>query len=355
MKQTFRIFLRILAALLTALLLLVLLAFGGILALTHGPSEAARNLFVLSVKETSAAGFLADWFLPAEVVNSILHQSPSDSSHDPKDGTTDPSLIEIPTKESTEKPLDPSSDSQETQKPENPNEQDDGIEVLAISGPTYKGTMLIVKNPSRIVLGTPDAYGENCSGLSLRRMIAARGALAGINAGGFYDPNGQGTGGIPTGIVIQNGVIAYGNENNRYPLIGFDSRGILHVGTMSGRDALAIGIQYAVSFTPGLIVNGRPCNELAELGGGYNPRSAIGQRSDGAVLLLVVEGRNLGSLGCTYDDLVEIMLAHGAINAANLDGGSSSLMMYRGETLTKSAYVYGERILASAFLVLPSA
>jgi exopolysaccharide biosynthesis protein len=274
---------------------------------------------------------------------------------------TDASLISIP-KES--KPADESSVITETASAEtsapvteisetkapDPGGKD-GIEVKEITGTTYKGTILIVSDPKRIILGVLDAYGEDKTGLSLREMIDKYGAIAGINAGGFIDPNGQGTGGIPSGIVIKNGKILWGSAAEKYSVIGFDADGILHAGTMTGQEALDAGVTEGVSFGPALIINGIPCNKNSGLGGGFNPRTAIGQRSDGAVLLVVIEGRNLGSLGATYDDLVEVMLANGAVNASNLDGGSSSLMLYEGSTLTKSAYVYGERVLATAFLV----
>ena len=121
---------------------------------------------------------------------------------------------------------------------------------------------------------------------------------------------------------------------------------------MTPEKAMKTGLKYAVSYGPALIINGEPCNAGKSLGGGINPRTAIGQREDGAILLLVVNGRQIDSLGATLDDLVEIMLSHGAVNASNLDGGSSSLMKYEGEYLNTSSYIYGgERILASTILV----
>lgn len=120
---------------------------------------------------------------------------------------------------------------------------------------------------------------------------------------------------------------------------------------MSCNSAIAAGVKEAVCFGPALIINGTPCNSSGILSGGLNPRTAIGQRRDGAVMLLVVNGRSIGSLGATLDDLVDIMMSNDAVNASNLDGGASSLMMYNGETLNNSAYVYGERILPNAILV----
>jgi exopolysaccharide biosynthesis protein len=182
-------------------------------------------------------------------------------------------------------------------------------------------------------------------------MIEKYDCIAGTNAGGFYDPNGQGTGGIPDGIVIYEGELLWGDLSATYNLAGLDGNGILHVGNMTAQRALDLGIQYAASYGPALVINGKSAGGKYGLGGGLNPRTAIGQRADGAILLLVVNGRSVESLGATLDDLAYIMLSYGAVNATNLDGGSSSLMIVDGEYLTTSAYLFGERVVATAILV----
>ena len=110
-------------------------------------------------------------------------------------------------------------------------------------------------------------------------------------------------------------------------------------------------IQYGVCFGPVLIANGEPCDP-DKLTSGVNPRTAIGQRSDGAVLLVVIDGRQVISLGATFQDLVEIFLSYGAVNACNLDGGSSTLMWYEGDYINNCASVIGIRPVPTTFLVL---
>ena len=83
-----------------------------------------------------------------------------------------------------------------------------------------------------------------------------------------------------------------------------------------------------------------------------NPRTAIGQREDGALLLLVLDGRSVNTLGATMEDIVNIMLDYGAVNAGNLDGGSSSLMVYEGEIINNCASVTGPRRIPTGFIVL---
>ena len=62
---------------------------------------------------------------------------------------------------------------------------------------------------------------------------------------------------------------------------------------------------------------------------GTAQRTAIGQRADGSVIMLATDGRTASSLGATPSDVIGIMLEYGAVSAAMLDGGSSTLMYYR--------------------------
>ena len=118
---------------------------------------------------------------------------------------------------------------------------------------------------------------------------------------------------------------------------------------MTSADVKAKDIQYGVCFGPVLVANGEACDVGTS---GVNPRTAIGQRSDGAILMLVIDGRQAISLGATYQDMVDIFLEYGAVNACNLDGGSSSLMWYDGDYINNCASVIGIRPVPTTFLVL---
>ena len=87
-------------------------------------------------------------------------------------------------------------------------------------------------------------------------------------------------------------------------------------------------------------------------GWGVGPRTAIGQRKDGTVLFLVIDGRQPGySVGATLRDIQNIMYEEGAVIAANLDGGSSSTLYYNGKVINKPADLLGERMIPTAFVV----
>lgn len=309
----------------------------------NGPSKRARELFVLSVRETSAVGFLADMFCSKEEIQQIEASQKDESQY-----VVDTSLIQVEKQENNSEEQDASMVAAGEENQEEPVQEE--IEFHKVSGSTYKGIMMIVKDPSRVMVGTSSqVYSEDVPGKKVVDMIASYDAVGGVNAGGFEDPQGAGNGGIPKGIVISEGELRYGNPDGKYEIIGFNKENVFVVGTMTGKQAMEMEIRDAVSFGPILVVNGEPTK--ASGGGGLNPRTAIGQRQDGAVLLLVVDGRQSSSLGASYSDITQIMLDFGAVNAANLDGGSSSVMYYEGELLNSCSSLYGPREMPTCIVV----
>lgn len=147
-----------------------------------------------------------------------------------------------------------------------------------------------------------------------------------MNAGGFYDPDWNSNGALPHGTVISNGKVVSDYEDARVGggFICFTKENKLILGKMTKEEALAKGCRDAVEFGPYLIVNGKSSFIKGNGGWGIAPRTAIGQRKDGIVLMLVINGRIPSSIGADLVDLTEIMENYGAYNAANLDGGSSS-------------------------------
>jgi exopolysaccharide biosynthesis protein len=195
----------------------------------------------------------------------------------------------------------------------------------------------------------PKSFGYR--GYTVADMVAEFDAVAGTNAGGFEDPDGSGNGSVPDSLVVFEGEIYYESYGTGNGFVGFDSNHILHVGKLTGEEIRQRDIQYGVCFGPVLIANGQPADDSV-LASGINPRTAIGQRSDGAILMLVIDGRQAISLGATYYDLVDVFLKYGAVNACNLDGGSSSLMWYQGDYINNCASVVGIRPVPTTILVL---
>ena len=333
-----------------ALLLALVIIIGTIV---KGPSPAARDTFVTTVLESGNLKFLAHIFLNDEQINEIVAKT----SMGEMDTEIDTDLI------NTEGEVEGDFD-------------ENGIEIVKINGNNFFATMLIVKDPSKVHVGTSynsnggywGEYGENIDELTVHN-----GGIAGVN-GGIYvaDLN---KGGSPYGVCVSKGHIQY-NDPSGYPyygmyMIGLDNKNILRIKSIEGwspsqfedyvrengiRDAVAFQDEASDSnnhFVP-LVINGEP-RELNGAGSGANPRTVIGQRDDGALMLLVTDGRgSSGHLGATASDLISIMLKYGAVNAANLDGGSSSCMYYDGEMLMDSVTLWAKNKswrLPTAFIV----
>jgi hypothetical protein len=86
-----------------------------------------------------------------------------------------------------------------------------------------------------------------------------------------------------------------------------------------------------------------------------HPRTAIGVLGDGRIILLVVDGRRPShSLGMTLLELAAELRGLGAVDAMNLDGGGSSVLVAGGRVVTVPSEETGERAVADALLVMPA-
>ena len=224
-----------------------------------------------------------------------------------------------------------------------------GITIVKIKGGDYEGRLAIVKNAAQIGLELAPGFGDVGAVIS---TIAQRSeAVLAVNASGFYDPEGQGNGGIAHGLVIKEGKTYSDFAGGNNKTIGFDYNDNLQIGIY--RDGQ--NLRDAVEFKPALIYDGTKMVE-GSAGWGVAPRTAIGQTKNGQVLLLVVDGRQVGySIGCTMGDLADVLLCYEAYQACNLDGGSSSIMYYNGRKITRPSAANKEdgRRLPNAFVVTP--
>jgi len=298
-----------------------------------------QQTFVTTILETGQLKFLASWFLSAEEIQKIVDQN----SMKALEAEVDTSLIRSGNFGSIEV------------QGESAGENTEDIEIFEVPGATYTGTMMIVKDPSRVSLATIYPWREK--GVTLDALVTSNDAIAGIN-GGLYNSTNN-SGGSPYGVIVSNGEIQY-NKPREYPglvLIGFTEEHILQIVDISQMSATDVEklvedmkIRDAVTFQEEasdannhfvqLIINNE-AREMNGMGSGLNPRTAIGQRADGAVLMFVTDGRGKsGHLGASCADLIAVMQEYGAVNAANLDGGSSSCMYYEGEYLMPSVTFY---------------
>ena len=231
---------------------------------------------------------------------------------------------------------------------------DGGLYLKAVSGLTWRGYVMLVADPTRVRLRDTSMQYE--CGENVMTMVKSAGAVAGINGGGFVDgPNYDSNGGTPGGLIIEEGTLVcpLTPDDSVYSMIGINRDGVLVLRHCTADWALSNGIVSAVSFAPFLVVNGEGMVKNGSGGWGIAPRTAIGQRETGEMLLLVIDGRQADwSIGCDLDVLQEVMLAEGAVNAAMLDGGSSTAMVHNGNYINRPSLGH-ERWINNCFVVMP--
>ncbi len=314
------VFRRILLVFLTTVLLL----FGGLCAILAmvflGPSATARDVLVMSLTEASATKWVPGVFLGEELVEKIRTKD----------------IIELPDEVSDLSTIVVQKDSAISGSDEW-KDYPDGIKITQISGDTYNAYVMIVRDPSRVYLATSsERFSKEISGTRINRQIEKEEAVAAINGGAFFDDGTSSpeVGTVPCGLTFSKGECRWDDGTIYHKgFVGFTKDDILVVAqSMTKEQAEELGIRDACCFGPVLIMNGAVNEEAYNSNSGYNPRTCIGQREDGAVVLVCVDGRQAGSLGATYADLIDIMAENEAVNACNLDGGSSTVMLYRDTT-----------------------
>ncbi len=365
-NKVLKYILRTLLVIVVTLLLLFGIVYLTVYKIANGPSKSAKEVFVSTILESGQLKFVASWVCSKEEIQEIVDRNTMKKMNT----DIDESLIHIANDENKSERPSGNDDPGETEEVFDEN----GIRIVEVSGPFYYGKMMIIKDPAQVVTGTSRVNGQwQTYGKDLEYLVKDNGAVAGVN-GGIYVSKGN-KGGSPLGVVVEHGEICFNSPTGLAGLymIGFDNNNLLVIKDISGMSAAAFkdyvaeaGIRDAVAFQEEntdannhfvpLVINGEG-RELNGQGSGYNPRTAIGQRADGAILLLVCDGRGAsGHMGASAADLIGKMLEFGAVNAANLDGGSSSTMYYNNHyemTSVTFYYANGSWKLPTSFVVMP--
>ena len=287
----------------------------------NGPSPAARDILTMTLLEPSGTKWIPGLFMDAQTLDSIRTRDDSNL----KDEFSNTSEIVINKDAAISAGTDEWANSP------------DGIRFEFHSGDTYNAHIMIVRDPSKVYLGTStENFSTSIPGTRIDDQIETDGAIAGVNAGAFFD-NGTSdpsVGSVPEGLVYSKGVCKWTTgspPNGIKGFAGFNKDNILVVAqdNLSKAQAEELNIRDGCCFGPVLIMNGEINQEAYNSNSGWNPRTAIGQRKDGAVVFVCIDGRQAGSAGGTYKDVIDIMIEYGVVNACNMDGGSSSIMVYR--------------------------
>ena len=320
--------------------------------IAYGPFSFFRDFLVTTAMTTMTHKYFAYVLYSEEMVEKILENNRVIETEDP----TDTSKINI-------QPI-VDNGTYESIYEEQVLKKDEGndlYKIVNISGDGWKGKMIVVYDPSKIELVFSKKYGKG--GEYLSTMAKNNDALVAMNASGVNSKPGQN---YVTGHTILNGKVykTGRNINKGGGLIGFTKDNVLMLTKKSASEAVKDGMDRAVEFGPFLVVNGKMSNFKGNGGWGVANRTAIGQRQDGIVLMMVIDGRTSSSIGISMKDLAELFVKYKAYNAANLDGGGSSALYAKmdptdktGKLLnTPKGYNYsGERFLPNAWMIRSTA
>ena len=321
----------------------IIFIFGIFLFLFYGPWDGFRNFWITSAMTTMSHQYLATWLYSDETIYKVLESNSIIESGE----ISNPDSIQF--KKYTTTIYRNEYEKAVLQKdPDN-----DLYKLINISGKSYKGFLVVVYDPSKISIATTAYLGKR--GQDILTVAKRENAVIAMNAGGFYDPDWNSNGALPHGTVFSKGKVVsdYTDAKMGGGFIGFTKEHKLVLGNMSKSQAIATGYRDAIEFGPYLIVNGRRSFIRGNGGWGIAPRTAIGQRKDGIVLMLVINGRLATSLGADMVDLTDIMERYGAYNAANLDGGSSSELVINGQIINTpvAGGRYGLRDMSTFWIV----
>ena len=323
--------------------ILFVIGAGSVVFLFYGPWAGFRNFWITSAMTTMSHQYLATWFYDDETIQEVL----ANNSVIEVDEVSNPDAIQFKKYTTTIYRNEYEKDVL-TKDPDN-----DLYKVIEIKESTYNGFLVVVYDPSRIQIATTKYLGVR--GEDILTVSQREGAIIAMNAGGFYDPDWNSNGALPHGTVFSKGKVVsdYIDAAMGGGFIGFTNENKLVLGRMSKDQAIATGYRDAIEFGPYLIVNGKRSFYKGNGGWGIAPRTAMGQRLDGIVLMLVINGRLATSLGADMINLTDIMERYGAYNAANLDGGSSSELVINGRIINTpvAGGRYGLRDMSTFWIV----
>ncbi|MDD2377355.1 MAG: phosphodiester glycosidase family protein [Bacilli bacterium] len=315
--------------------------------ITYGPWGYFRDLLITTAMNTMTHTYLARIFYSDEMIKESLSRNYIIEVNE----TTNVNEIEVGKIKETKN----YSSIYEKQILE--REEDQLYKLIEFKYKGYDVFLTAIYDPSRVEIASTrhlGVVGENVTDIAKNNQ-----AKVAINAGGFYDGSYEGNGGTPTGVVIEDGKIVWNGAHVSGNIVGFNKDNILVLSKGSVQNALKSGLRDAVQFGPFLIVNGKASAVAGNGGGGKNPRTVIAQRKDGIVLFLVIDGNgekyNFDLRGgASYGDLITILERYGAYNAANMDGGASTVLAIEGKLQNKPCGLYtvdGQRKLPNAWIV----
>jgi len=213
---------------------------------------------------------------------------------------------------------------------------ENGVLLIRMTGTGYRGVLAIGKDPSRLSIQAAATIGK--SGQYLGTIVKNNGGVLGLTANGFEDYDeegnpGKGNGGILSGFTMCDGVPMGEHLDWGWKRIELRDDDRMYI--VDSKAPVSENCTDASEFTPALIIDGKVLVDEYCGWNAINPRACIGQSRKGEIMMLCIEGRQITSLGIGVVKCAEMLASYDCMQAMNLDGGTSAIMWYRGECVTK--------------------
>lgn len=345
---------------LTVIIMSICLGF--YILIVSGLFPNIQELWVTTAMTTFSHKWLAEAFIDDETIKEIMERVYVDDTGYETDvsliGGNKQQVVEtLPIEEVEEDKesipmieLQPAINKEGTYTEQGYTKMEDGIWFKEASGNGWRGYLLMVEDPSRVSIA--QTRYQFSRGDLIKTLVPLHEARVGINAGGFVDgPNYDSNGGQPAGLLVVNGEIIQSNGSTKHSVIGFNEDNVLVLGKMTRQEVIEANIRDAVDFRPFLIVNGETVIKEGNGGWGIAPRTALGQRETGEVIFFCVDGRQVHSIGVDIRVLQDVLYEEGCINAAMVDGGSSTVMYHVEKGYLNNPSLGHERYINNCWLV----
>jgi exopolysaccharide biosynthesis protein len=289
-------------------------------------------MFVGTAMSSMHYSWLATTFLSEAQINKILGKG---EGSDDGDSTENSNLISIP------------------------KTHDNSIQAFKLeNNENFVGHVLMISDPTRIKIGYTSKLNEaKKEGEKTSTIAKKNNAVAAVNGGAFSDESNSAqwsaNGGIPSGVIISEGKVIYDDtRETKQGTIAMTKKGELIAGRFTTKELLSKGVTEAVSFNTDILVSGgkKPA-KLTQNMPGSPPRTLIGQKQDGTVLLVVLDSKKDNRIAASLEEAQEVMIKLQCVTATTLDGGKSTTMYYNGDVINTPSNALGERYIPTAVIV----
>ncbi|MBQ1341982.1 MAG: phosphodiester glycosidase family protein, partial [Erysipelotrichaceae bacterium] len=250
---------------------LIILDIAAVLMLMcfYGPWHGFQDWFVTTALSTSSHRYLANILYSNIMIEEIMNRNQAIVIEDDSDA-------DLVTFDSSE--MYAINSEYEAQITEHDENQD--FKVFEISGVGYNGWVTVIYDPTRLHLVTS----SSSSGAKVSTLANKYNAAVAVNGGGYTIGSREKT---STGGLLADGEVVFESWQSE-SLITMNNEGKLILTYNSVENLADEGeTDWAVCFEPFLIVNGQQSTFNGNAGG-QQPRTAIGQRPDGIILLLTI-------------------------------------------------------------------